>query len=187
MTVPADAPPLCPAYANDDNLNHLIVVTSFTSLTCAIFETRSVLCGTMSIPQHYLLIDDSPTDQLLAQEAFAQLQPRSTLTCVSSGREALELLESGFSLPDVILLDINMPEMNGLQLLKLLKDQMPLKAIPVVMLSISGAEDDIQQAYRLHASSYLVKSKGFDAFLEQVKSFLRYWQANQGGGASAGR
>ncbi|GGK36048.1 response regulator [Deinococcus malanensis] len=132
-----------------------------------------------SVPQHYLLIDDSATDQLLAQEAFAQLQPHSTLTCVSGGTEARELLESGSSLPDVILLDINMPGINGFQLLEWLKDQPNLRRIPVVMLSTSSAEQDVRQAYSLHASSYLVKSASFEAFVVQVEAFLGFWQATK--------
>ena len=130
-------------------------------------------------PRHYLLVDDNETDRLLAQEAFADLQPDSILTCVPSGLEALDFLQSGSSLPDVILLDINMPGMNGFQLLERLKDQPQLRAIPVVMLSTSSAQQDIRQAYSLHASSYLVKSPTFDAFVGQVETFLEYWRATR--------
>ncbi|GGK40860.1 response regulator [Deinococcus malanensis] len=130
-----------------------------------------------AIPQHYLLIDDSPTDRLLAQEAFAQLQPESTLTRASSGAEPLELLKSGSWLPDVILLDINMPGLTGFQVLAWLKDQRELRGIPVVMLSTSNAKQDIREAYSLHASSYLVKLATFDDFVAQVEAFLEYWKA----------
>ncbi|ACO47956.1 response regulator [Deinococcus deserti] len=134
----------------------------------------------MSIaPRHYLLVDDNPTDRLLAQEAFAELQPDCTLTCVASGLEALDFLQVAVPLPDVILLDINMPGMNGFQLLERLKNRPELKGIPVVMLSTSNAAEDIRQAYTLHASSYVVKSPSFEAFMAQVEAFLGYWQATR--------
>ncbi|ACO48212.1 response regulator [Deinococcus deserti] len=133
----------------------------------------------MSVPCRYLLVDDNPTDLLLAQEAFEELQPDCTLTCVQSGEEALNFLHSTPTLPDVILLDINMPGMSGFQLLGLLKQEPKLRRIPVVMLSTSAAAKDISEAYSLHASSYMVKSSAFDTFLRQIDAFLKYWQANR--------
>ncbi|GGK33575.1 response regulator [Deinococcus malanensis] len=133
----------------------------------------------MPAPYRYLLVDDNPTDTLLAQEAFGEVCPACNLTCVQSGHEALELLKAGAVKPDVILLDINMPGMSGFEMLERLKKDSELRTIPVVMLSTSNAQSDISQAYSLHASSYLVKSAAFDTFLEQVEAFLRYWQANR--------
>lgn len=75
----------------------------------------------MALPFHYLLIDDSPHDQLLAQEAFDHLCPECVLTCVSTGREALDLLARQRFEPDVVLLDVNMPGMNGFEVLETLK------------------------------------------------------------------
>lgn len=133
----------------------------------------------MPVPCHYLLIDDNASDRMLAEEAFEQVCPDCTLTSVAGGREALQLLRTETFQPDVILLDINMPGMNGFQLLAELKSDPALRKIPVVMLTTSSAQGDITQAYSLHASSYLVKSSAFDAFLEQVETFLRYWRANR--------
>ncbi|ACO47526.1 response regulator [Deinococcus deserti] len=133
----------------------------------------------MPAPCNYLLIGDSPTERLLAEEAFEQVCPECSLTTSASGAEALELLQNETFQPNVILLDVNMPEMNGFQLLAELKRDPRLQKIPVVMLTTSNAKSDIIRAYSLHASSYLVKSSEFDGFLEQVEVFLQYWQANR--------
>ena len=133
----------------------------------------------MTLSFHYLLIDDSLHDQLLAQEAFDQLCPDCQLTCAASGEEALELLRTRACQPDVILLDINMPGMNGFEVLEAMKDDARLSTIPIVMLSTSNAQDDVRKAYTLHASSYLAKSASFEGFLEQIETFLKYWQTSR--------
>lgn len=123
-----------------------------------------------------MLIDDNVADQVLAQEAFEQLCPDCTLRIFSGGRQALDWLQSASDHPDVILLDVNMPEMNGFEVLQALKQVPNLALIPVVMLSTSAARGDVAMAYTLHASSYLVKAPGFDAFLQQIDTFLTYWR-----------
>lgn len=136
------------------------------------------MCG-MALPFHYLLVDDSLQDQLLAREAFEHLCPECLLTCAGSGREALELLQNPTFQPDVVLLDLNMPGMSGFELLREMKSAPQLVHIPVVILSTSSAQQDVSEAYTLHASSYLVKSSSFAGFLEQLEKFLHYWQASR--------
>ncbi len=133
----------------------------------------------MPLPLHYLLVDDSLQDQMLAQEAFEHLCPDCVLTCVGSGREALELLHLPEFQPDVVLLDLNMPGMSGFELLREMKQAPHLVHIPVVILSTSSAQQDVSEAYTLHASSYLVKSSSFAGFLEQLEKVLHYWQASR--------
>lgn len=130
----------------------------------------------MTPPKRFLLIDDNPHDQLLAAEAFAELCPDCQLTVANTGPHALELLRSADDLPEVILLDVNMPGMNGFEVLEALKGDARLSLIPVVMLSTSGAQDDIRAAYTLYASSYIVKARHFSEFLDQIEAFLRYWR-----------
>ncbi|GGL78112.1 response regulator [Deinococcus aerolatus] len=137
-----------------------------------------MICG-MALPFHYLLVDDSLQDQLLAREAFEHLCPECLLTCAGSGREALELLQAPHFQPDVVLLDLNMPGMSGFELLREMKSAAHLVHIPVVILSTSSAQQDVSEAYTLHASSYLVKSSSFAGFLEQLEKFLHYWQASR--------
>ncbi|GGB78784.1 response regulator [Deinococcus soli (ex Cha et al. 2016)] len=130
----------------------------------------------MTAPHHFFLIDDNPHDQFLAIEAFGELCPDCHLTLASDGQQALTLLRAAEVLPDVILLDVNMPRMNGFEVLQALKDDPQLRLIPVVMLSTSEARDDITTAYTLYASSYLVKAQDFGAFLDQIEGFLAYWR-----------
>ncbi|GGK36072.1 response regulator [Deinococcus malanensis] len=133
----------------------------------------------MPAPCHYLLIDDSPTDRLLAEEAFEHVGLDCSLTTVEGGRQALDHLRSATVQPDVILLDINMPGMSGFEVLEELKRDPVFRLIPVVMLTTSSARSDVTRAYSLHASSYLVKSLVLGEFLAQVEAFLKYWQANR--------
>ena len=130
----------------------------------------------MTAPHQFFLVDDNPHDQLLAMEAFAELCPDCHLTVASDGQQAHTLLRAAEVVPDVILLDVNMPRMNGFEVLQALKDDPVLRLIPVVMLSTSAATDDVTTAYTLYASSYLVKAQDFGAFLEQIESFLGYWR-----------
>ncbi|ACO48124.1 response regulator [Deinococcus deserti] len=133
----------------------------------------------MPTPCHYLLVDDNPADHLLVQEAFELLGPGHCLTWVQSGQQALQILNAGTTQPDVVLLDINMPGMDGFEVLEAIKRDPRLRTIPVVMLSTSSAGGDVNRAYRLFASAFLVKSARFDAFLEQIEAFLNYWQTNR--------
>ncbi|MBZ9752838.1 response regulator [Deinococcus sp. HMF7604] len=116
-----------------------------------------------------------PHDQLLAIEAFGDLCPDCELQVFGQGAAALAHLRTAAALPDVILLDVNMPGMNGFEVLQALKADPRLVPIPVVMLSTSGDRDDVRTAYTLCASSYLVKAASFQGFLKQVETFLRYW------------
>lgn len=127
-----------------------------------------------------LLVDDSPADRFLVQEVFAAHKLHVDLTLCDSGAEALDYMHrhQGHR-PDVLLLDINMPGMSGLDLLATMKDDAELVHIPVVMLTTSQAQNDVQTAYTLQASSYLVKSSTFSVLLEQVEAFISYWRSNR--------
>jgi CheY-like chemotaxis protein len=127
-----------------------------------------------------LLVDDSAADRFLAQEVFATHELTVDLTLCESGAAALEYMHRHHGqLPDVLLLDINMPTMTGFEVLATMKHDPELAHIPVVMLSTSQSSEDIRAAYTLQASSYLVKSPQFNVFLEQVEAFITYWSGNR--------
>ena len=133
----------------------------------------------MTLPRRYLLVDDNQHDHFLAQAAFEQLCPECQVTCVGSGRAALDLMHALEVQPDVVLLDLNMPEMNGFEVLQAMKADAQLVRIPVVILSTSNARQDVELAYSLHASSYLVKSSSFSGYLELLATVLNYWQSSR--------
>lgn len=133
----------------------------------------------MNRPFHVLLVDDNPADLLLAQEVFEEHASELQVETCRSGPEALTTLRQREDLPDVVILDVNMPGMSGFEVLQAIKDDARLRAIPVVMLSTSSQPDDIERAYTLHASSYMVKSNSFQAFLEQVDAFVGFWRESR--------
>ncbi|MBB5376388.1 CheY-like chemotaxis protein [Deinococcus metalli] len=127
-------------------------------------------------PLRVLIVDDNPMDRLLAREAFGGHENGVVVDTCASGERALNFLrELDTALPDVMLLDLNMPGLHGFDVLAQMKDDPRLALIPVVILSTSGNAGDVQQAYTLHASSYLVKDHDFASFARQIDAFVNFW------------
>ena len=136
--------------------------------------------GTVIRPVEILLVEDSPTDVLLAQEALEHAKVLNNLNVVSDGVEAIEYLrqQGAFTtgaLPDLILLDLNLPRKDGREVLAEIKVDENLKRIPVVVLTTSKAEEDIHRAYGLHANCYITKPVDFDQFANVVKAIENFW------------
>lgn len=132
------------------------------------------------IPIDILLVDDNPGDIRLTREVLKEGNICHDLQVAMSGEEAMTLLrtsggDGGTALPGIILLDLNLPGRSGLEVLAKIKADAGLKRIPVVMLSSSAAEQDIRQAYDLHANCYIVKPVDLDKFIEVVKSLENFW------------
>jgi len=127
-----------------------------------------------------LLIEDNPGDIRLTQEAFKESRLQVTLRVATDGIEALAFLgrEGKYAearLPDLILLDLNLPKMDGREVLARIKCSPDLKCIPVVVLTTSSADSDIQHAYRLHANCYVTKPVDFTRFLQVIRSIEDFW------------
>jgi len=127
-----------------------------------------------------LLIEDNPGDVRLTREALKEAHIAVNLHVANDGLEAMKMLRqeapySGQPMPDLVLLDLNMPKMDGREVLRLIKTDEKLKHIPVVILTTSGAEKDIAQAYGLHANCYITKPVELDQFMEIVKSIEGFW------------
>lgn len=127
-----------------------------------------------------LLVEDSEPDILLTQEAFEDASVKNRLHITRDGEEALHFLKKkgkyqAVPRPDVILLDINMPRKNGLEVLQEIKADPELASIPVLMLTTSQAEEDVRNAYARHANGYVVKPVGFENFLDAIRAFERFW------------
>jgi two-component system, chemotaxis family, response regulator Rcp1 len=127
-----------------------------------------------------LLVEDNPGDVRLTREALKEAKFRNTLQVVGDGVEALAYLRrqgqySDAVRPHLVMLDLNMPRMDGRALLAAIKSDPNLMRIPVVVLSSSEAESDIARAYELHANCYVTKPVDIDHFLTVVKSIEEFW------------
>ena len=127
-----------------------------------------------------LLVEDSPSDQLLAKEAFAESNLPTRLHIVVDGVDAMAFLrlEGKYQAalrPDLILLDLNLPRKDGRQVLAEIKGSEELKRIPVVVLTTSQSEQDLSDAYGLHANCYITKPVDFNDFRTVVQSIQGFW------------
>jgi CheY-like chemotaxis protein len=135
-------------------------------------RTRSSVVNSL-LPQHsyeVLLVEDDEADALLVEEALSAKGTVRSIARATDGVAALEHLRSPDTrVPDLIVLDLNMPRMNGRELLAVLKDDPELCLIPVVVLTTSATPDDVTAAYRQHANAYVTKPVNLDDFLQAVQ------------------
>jgi two-component system response regulator len=127
-----------------------------------------------------LLIEDNPGDVRLTKEALRDAKVLNKIFVVKDGVEAMEFLrkEGSFAdmhMPDLILLDLNLPRKNGREVLAEIKNDPKLKHIPVVILTSSNADEDILKAYDLHANCYVTKPVDLNGFVEIMRSMGEFW------------
>ncbi|MFF5226336.1 response regulator [Dactylosporangium sp. NPDC000521] len=133
-----------------------------------------------SLPIEVLLVEDDPGDVLMTQEAFEEHKVRNKLNVVQDGEEALAYLRregphADASRPDLILLDLNLPRVDGRQVLQAIKEDPDLRRIPVVVLTTSQADEDILRSYSLHANAYVTKPVDFDSFIAVVRQIDEFF------------
>jgi len=138
------------------------------------------MIATSSAPLDILLVEDNPGDVVITEEALLEGKVHSRLSVVEDGVEALAFLrQEGIHAkaprPDLILLDLNLPRMDGRELLAEIKADEKLRRIPVVVLTTSKAEEDILRTYDLHANCYISKPVGMAQFVEVVKKIDDFW------------
>ena len=131
-------------------------------------------------PIEILLVEDNAGDIRLTREALSEAKVANNLAVARDGVEALEYLRregphAQAARPDIILLDLNMPRMDGRELLQHIKADASLAAIPVVVLTTSKAEEDIVKSYQLHANCYITKPVDLEQFLKVVRSIEDFW------------
>ncbi len=134
-------------------------------------------------PITILMADDDPDDRLMTQEAFAECRLHNPLRFVSDGEELLDYLhrrgefadEVAYPMPGLVLLDLNMPRKDGREVLREIKADPRLRAIPVVILTTSKAEEDVVRSYQDGVNSFISKPVTFAALLDVVQTLGKYW------------
>jgi CheY-like chemotaxis protein len=123
-----------------------------------------------------LLVEDNAGDVRLTREALREAEVRAELVTVPDGEQALLFLRSeGAERPDLILLDLNLPKKNGLELLEEIKEDPELRRTPVIMLTTSSAAGDVAACYDRGVNSYVVKPLDLDEFTGLVREINRFW------------
>ena len=127
-----------------------------------------------------LLVEDNEGDILLTLEAFKEMKVKSSVAVVKDGVEAIEFLKrqgqyADSTMPHLILLDINMPKLNGIEVLDFIKKEARLKKIPVIMLTTSSSESDISECYEKSANCFITKPLDFGKFLNVVQAIESFW------------
>jgi two-component system, chemotaxis family, response regulator Rcp1 len=133
-----------------------------------------------AIPIEILLVEDNPGDARLTQEALRGGNLRNTLHLVPDGVAALAFLRreepyQGVPRPDLVLLDLNLPRMDGRELLGIIKSHEDWRRIPVIVLTTSNDDRDIRKAYNLHANCFITKPVQLEDFLAVVQSIQEFW------------
>ncbi len=127
-----------------------------------------------------LLVEDNPGDVRLTQEALNEGRIANKLHVVNDGVEAIEFLSKtgkhrNAIIPDLILLDLNLPKMNGLEVLEKIKNDPELKLIPVIVLTTSQSDNDVHASYAMHVNCFVSKPVEYDSFMNVVKSIEDFW------------
>jgi two-component system response regulator len=140
-------------------------------------KERIVFVNDASRPLRFLVAEDDPDDRFLIEEGFREAGLTNTVDFVEDGVALFQFLDAtGPALmPDIILLDLNMPRMDGRETLSRLKDAAPYRHIPVVILTTSKAEEDVLRSYETGASSYITKPVTFDGMLDMIRNMEQYW------------
>ena len=130
-----------------------------------------------------LLVEDDPGDQELTRRALSEDVIKTDLHIVNNGAEAMDYLThqgkytdpQASPMPDLILLDLNMPKMDGRQVLQKLSDDPDLKAIPVVVLTTSSQEEEVVRSYKLGCNSFITKPVQLEKFIKIIRELESYW------------
>lgn len=143
-------------------------------------DSVKMLNPNLARPIQILLVEDSPSDAAMTIEALHEGRIVNQVHVATDGEVAMAFLRKQGTYadalrPDLILLDLNLPRMDGREVLREVKDDLALTTIPVVVLTTSAAEADILKAYELHANAYVTKPVSFEAFLDAVRGIEDFW------------
>ena len=143
-------------------------------------DVRTSVPAEWGRPLEILLVEDNPGDVLLTREALREAKVLNRVTVTSNGEEALAVLRregdhAGSVRPDLVLLDLNLPRLSGLEVLTAIRTDPALASLPVVMLTSSAAERDVGDSYALGVNCYVTKPVDLEQFLHVVRSVEQFW------------
>ena len=132
------------------------------------------------VPIEILLVEDSPSDVVLTREALLESRIANELTVVRDGEQALAYLRrqppfEHAARPDLVLLDLNLPNLDGRDVLRAVRADPELAGLPIIVLTTSDAEDDVRAAYAAYANSYVQKPVNMDAFVDVIRAIEGFW------------
>lgn len=134
----------------------------------------------MTIKKPILLAEDDKVDAMTVKRALKEIHVTNSLVIVENGEEALEYLKNtNNEKPGIILLDLNMPKMNGIEFLRIAKKDNDIKMIPVVVLTSSKEEEDKVESFNLGVAGYMIKPVDYKKFVEVVKTIHLYWTLSE--------
>ena len=130
--------------------------------------------------KNILLVEDDQIDVMMVQRALKELNVTNRLDVVQNGEEALEfLIDKGNGVPCIILLDLNMPKMNGIEFMKTARREGLLNKTPVIVLTKSQEEQDKVESFKLGVSGYMVKPMEYQQFVEVIRTISLYWTISE--------
>lgn len=126
-----------------------------------------------------LLVEDDTIEVMKFNRVLKTLASKHKIIEANNGEEALRVLSSKENLPDIIVLDLNMPKLNGLEFLSILKNDEMLKYIPSIILTTSSNHKDLLECYRIGIAGYILKPLKYDDYVERITNLLNYWSNNE--------
>jgi len=126
-----------------------------------------------------LLLEDDMIEVMKFKRVSSSLEINHKITEVNNGEDALCLLEDKLNLPDIILLDLNMPKVNGVEFLKLLKADERLRYIPTIVLTTSNNKHDLLDCFKIGVAGYVLKPLKYEDYVSKIKKLLAYWSINE--------
>ncbi|SFI51319.1 response regulator [Olleya namhaensis] len=126
-----------------------------------------------------LLIEDDMIEVMKLNRTISTLKLDHTIIEANNGEDALQLLEQKDNLPDIILLDLNMPKINGIEFLKILKKDDVLRYIPTIILTTSNNQKDLLECYKTGVAGYVIKPLKYEDYVSKIERVLAYWSVNE--------
>jgi len=126
-----------------------------------------------------LLIEDDTIEVMKFNRTITSLQLNHDIIEAKNGEEALQLLEDNKNIPDIILLDLNMPKISGIEFLSVMKNDEKLKHIPTIILTTSNNQKDLVECYKIGIAGYVLKPLKYEDYMSKIESLLNYWSINE--------